>query len=139
MIDEIDGDLERRLTMMQAPRRQPAYVDVQRDVPPMVAGCRGRQPDLAQDLAVKVQRVLRVAPVDQMQLRQRHGPVPTNMTSGSSVSLMLRVWEQITLIRPTPPTTHRTGTLPLRELVITRCGVSAAAALLHDEGDPLTL
>ena len=72
VIDEVDRDLERRAVVMQPPRRETSHVDVQRDVPPVVARRRGRQPDLADDLAVEMQRVLRCAPVGQMQLRQRH-------------------------------------------------------------------
>jgi hypothetical protein len=80
VVDEVDRDLERRVAMMQAPCRETADVDVQRDVPPVVARWRRRQPDLADDLAVEMQRVPRLAPVGQMQLRQRHGPVTPNAT-----------------------------------------------------------
>jgi hypothetical protein len=66
VIDEVDRDLERRVAMMQPPRREPADVDVQRHVPPVVARRRGGQPDLAEDLAVEMQRVLGRAPVGQM-------------------------------------------------------------------------
>jgi site-specific DNA recombinase len=57
VIDKVDHDLERRVLVMQAPRRQTADVDVQRDVPPVVAWRRGRQLDLAEDLAVQMQGV----------------------------------------------------------------------------------
>ncbi len=77
VIDEVDRDLERGVVVMQPPRREPSHVDVQRDVPPVVARRRRGQPDLADDLAVEMQRVPRRAPVGQMQLRQRHGPHPT--------------------------------------------------------------
>jgi len=58
--------------MVEAPGCESADVDVQRSVPPVVARCRRRQPDLAEDLAVQVQRVLCRAPVGQVQLRQCH-------------------------------------------------------------------
>ena len=37
VIDEVEGDLERRVVVMQPSRLQPAHVDVERDVPPVVA------------------------------------------------------------------------------------------------------
>ena len=59
VIDEVERDLERRAAMVQASRRETAHVHVQRDVPPVVARGGGRQTDLAEDLAVEMQRVLR--------------------------------------------------------------------------------
>ena len=81
MIDEVDGDVERRAAMMEAACRQAADVHVQRDVPPVVARRRRRQADLPEDLAVQMQCVFSCTPVGQMQLRQGHGLVPTNATS----------------------------------------------------------
>jgi hypothetical protein len=52
VVDEIEADLEGRVAVMQAPRRQPPNIEVQRDVPPVVARRRGGEPDLAQDLGV---------------------------------------------------------------------------------------
>jgi hypothetical protein len=71
VVNEVEGDVERRLPMVQAPRRQPTDIDVERDVPPVVAGRGGRQPDLADDLAVEMQRVLGRAPIAQLQLRKQ--------------------------------------------------------------------
>ena len=70
VVNEVEGDVERRSSMVQAPRRQPTDIDVERDVPPVVARRGGRQPDLAHDLAVEVQCVLGRAPVAQMELRK---------------------------------------------------------------------
>jgi hypothetical protein len=67
--DEVERDLERRVVVVQPPRGEAAHVDVQRDVPPVVAWRGARQSDLADDLAVEVQRVPRRAPVGQVQLR----------------------------------------------------------------------
>jgi hypothetical protein len=64
MIDEVDGDVKGRATMMKAARCQAADVHVQRDVPPVVARCRRRQPDLPEDLAVQMQCVFCCTPVD---------------------------------------------------------------------------
>jgi hypothetical protein len=69
--------------VMQPPRREAAHVDVEGDVPPVIARRDGGQPDLADDLAVQVQRVLRRAPVGQVQLGQRHAPVTTNAASST--------------------------------------------------------
>jgi hypothetical protein len=80
MIDEVDGDIERCAAMVEAACRQAADVYVQRDVPPVVARCRCRQPDLAEDLAVQMQCVFRCTPVGQMQFRQGHGLITTNAT-----------------------------------------------------------
>src|SRR2546430_1039071 len=66
--------------MMQPPCRQAAGVDVQPDVPPVVARRCRRQPDLPDDLAIEMQRVLGRAPVGHVQLRQRHGLVAANAT-----------------------------------------------------------
>src|SRR5919106_1720661 len=80
VIDEVDRDLERCAAMMQTPCREPANIDVQRDVPPMVARRGGREPDLSEDLAVEMERVFRPAPVAQVQLGQRHGVPSSNAT-----------------------------------------------------------
>ena len=40
MIDEVEVDTERDAVLVHAPGRQPANVDVQRDVPPVVVGRR---------------------------------------------------------------------------------------------------
>jgi hypothetical protein len=70
VIDEVERDLEGRIAVMQPSRREAADVDVERDVPPVVARRRGRQPDLAEYLAVQMQRVFRCAPIAQMELGQ---------------------------------------------------------------------
>ncbi len=80
VIEEVEPDLEGRPAMMEAPRREPANVDVQGDVPPVIARCRRGEPDLAEDLGVQVQGVLRRAPVGEVQLRERHRPLTTNAT-----------------------------------------------------------
>ena len=48
---------------VHAPCRQPANVDVERRVPPVISRCRGRHPDLAHDLDPEVKRVLGRLPV----------------------------------------------------------------------------
>ena len=80
VIEEVESDLEGRPAMMQAPCREPADVDVQGCVPPVVARRRRREPDLADDLRVQVQRVLRPAPLGQVQLGERHRPLTTKAT-----------------------------------------------------------
>ena len=61
VVDEVDRDLEGRIAMVQAPGDEAAHVDVQRGVPSVVARGGSGQPDLAEDLAVQVQSVLRGA------------------------------------------------------------------------------
>jgi hypothetical protein len=69
---EVNANLERRVVVVQAAGGEPAGVDVERGVPPVVARrCRG-QPDLSDDLRVEVQGVLGRTPVDQVQFRQGH-------------------------------------------------------------------
>jgi hypothetical protein len=80
VINEVAPDLEGRVAMVQAPCCEPADVDVEGGVPPVVAGCRGREPDLADDLGVQVQGVLCRAPVGEVHLRKRHRPPITNAT-----------------------------------------------------------
>jgi len=70
--DEVEVDLEGRVVVMQPPGRKAADVDIERSVPPVITRRRGREADLADDLAVEMQRVLRRAPVGEVQLRQRH-------------------------------------------------------------------
>ncbi len=72
VVDEVEVDLECRVLVVEPPRRQAAHVDVERCVPPVVPRCCGRESDLADDLAVQMERVLSRAPVGQMQFRQRH-------------------------------------------------------------------
>src|ERR671914_930515 len=78
VVDEVDDDLESRAAMVHAPRGETADVDVQRDVPPMVARRRRSQSDLADDLAVQMQRVLRGTPAVEVQLREGHPVAITN-------------------------------------------------------------
>jgi hypothetical protein len=70
IVDKVEADLERRAVAMQSPGGQAAHVDVQRHVPPVIARGRCCQTDLADDLAVQVQRVLGWAPVSKVQLGQ---------------------------------------------------------------------
>ena len=72
VVDEVEVDLERRGVVVQPPRREPADVDVERGVPPVVPRRRGRETDLPHDLAVEVQRVLGRAPVGEVEFGQRH-------------------------------------------------------------------
>jgi hypothetical protein len=72
VVHEVQADVERRAAVMQAARREPTHVDVERHVPPVVARRRRRQADLAHHLAIQMQRVLRRSPVDQAQLAQHH-------------------------------------------------------------------
>src|SRR6185312_2423021 len=72
VIDDVDRDFEGRLAVMQAAGGEPAHVDIQRSVPPVVPR-RGRgEANLAEDLTVEVQGVLGRAPVVHMELRKRH-------------------------------------------------------------------
>src|SRR5918999_2505013 len=68
VVDEVDDDLESRAAMVHAPRGETADVDVQRDVPPMVARRCRPQSELADDLAVQMERVLRRTPAVEVQL-----------------------------------------------------------------------
>ena len=77
VVEEVKPDLEGRPAMMQAPCRKSADVDVEGCVPPVVLRRRRGKPDLADDLRVQVQRVLRRAPLSQVQLGERHGFVTT--------------------------------------------------------------
>src|SRR5215813_1087818 len=70
MIDEVKHDLERGIAVMHAPRRQPADIDIQRYVPPVVARRCSCQPDLADDLAIQVQGVLGCPPFGQVERRK---------------------------------------------------------------------
>ena len=83
VIEKVDPDLEGRAATVETPGREPADVDVQRRVPPVVAGRRGGEPDLADDLHAQVQRVLGRAPVGQVQLGKRHAASTTNPTSST--------------------------------------------------------
>ena len=80
VIEEVESDLEGRPAMTEAPCREPADVDVEGCVPPVVARRRRGEPDLADDLGVEVQGVLRRAPVGEVQLGERHRPLTTNAT-----------------------------------------------------------
>jgi hypothetical protein len=72
VVDEVEVDLKCRVVVMQPPGREAAHVDVEWGVPPLVARRRGREADLAHDLAVEVQRVLGRTPVGEVEFRQRH-------------------------------------------------------------------
>jgi len=72
VIAEVDRELESRALVVQSPRRQPVEVDVERGVPPVVPRWRRREPHLAEDLAVEMERVLGRAPVGEVELRQEH-------------------------------------------------------------------
>ena len=84
VIDEVEVDLEGDTSArVQATRRQPAHVDVERDVPPVVAWRGGGHPHLADDLRPQVQGLLRLLPRCQRKLgelpsrlRHDHGPQP---------------------------------------------------------------
>ena len=71
VVDEVEVDLEGHAGRRVHPaRRQPAHVDVERDVPPVVArGGRGH-PHLADDLRPQVQRVLRRLPLLERERRE---------------------------------------------------------------------
>ena len=73
VVEEVDRELESRALVVEPPRRQPADVDVERDVPPVITRRRRREPHLAKDLAVQVERVLGRAPVGEVELREIHG------------------------------------------------------------------
>ena len=77
VVDEVERDVIGRLLLMETARGQAAHVDVERDVPPVVARRSRGEPDLADDLAVEVERVLRRAPVGEVELGKLllgHGP-----------------------------------------------------------------
>jgi hypothetical protein len=85
--DHVEVDLERRAGAAHPSRGQAAHVDVQRDVPPVVARRGRRQAHFADDLAAEVQRVLRRAPVAERERRQagraHAGALTTKATSSS--------------------------------------------------------
>ena len=62
VIDEVEGQVEAHVAVRQAAGGQAAHVHVERDVPPVVARLRRCQLDLADDLRVQVQRLLRLLP-----------------------------------------------------------------------------
>ena len=69
VIDEVEVDLEGDAVLrMHAARRQPAHVDVQSDVPPVVPWSGGGHTHLADDLRPQVQRLLRLLPPGQRKL-----------------------------------------------------------------------
>jgi hypothetical protein len=78
VIEEVQGDLEGGVALMQPSGREPTNVDVERDVPPVVARRRRREADLPEDLAVEMQSVLRRPPVAQVQFGKCHGVPRTN-------------------------------------------------------------
>lgn len=67
--DEVELDLPREFAARQRAGREPARRDVQRDVPPMVPKRHERHPNLAHDLRVAMERLLRRLPVPVGQLR----------------------------------------------------------------------
>jgi hypothetical protein len=83
VVDEVEVDLEGRVSFVQPSGGEAAHVDVEGNVPPLVARRRGREADLAHDLAVEVQRVLRRPPVDEVELGERHRGSASMNAAGS--------------------------------------------------------
>src|SRR5687768_3196043 len=71
MFLEIKLDLKITARKGDRPRRQSARADVQRNVPPMVKPRVHRQADLADDLAIKVQRIFGRPPRRQRDIWER--------------------------------------------------------------------
>ena len=64
VIDEVEVDLEGDVVLaVHAPRRQATYVDIERNVPPVVSWRCRRHAHLADDLGPEVQGVLRFSPI----------------------------------------------------------------------------
>ncbi len=80
VVDEVERDLELGFPVMEATRRQAADVDVEGRVPPVVARRGRREPDLAENLAVEVEGVLRRPPVCEVELGEGHGGSTTKAT-----------------------------------------------------------
>jgi hypothetical protein len=83
VVDEVERDLELGFPVVEATRGQAANVDVERRVPPVVARRRRGQADLAEDLAVEVERILGRAPVCEVKLGESHGRSSTKVTSST--------------------------------------------------------
>jgi hypothetical protein len=83
VVDEVERDLELGFPVVKATRGEAADVDVERRVPPVVARRRRGEPDLAEDLTVEVEGVLRRSPVREVELRESHQRSSTNATSST--------------------------------------------------------
>jgi hypothetical protein len=80
--DEVERDVERRAGVSERAARQPADVDVERCVPPVVARRSRREAHLPHDLRVQVQRVLRRAPVGDAEVGKLHAAIVDTRSFG---------------------------------------------------------